>query len=325
VFLAFVGLAVMVRFWRGGTSSSPSTDRKFSVLIPSEASASEPLRREEVREGEAVAPVSGKTAVPARLQGRARLPESMAKRRDSLDLAVAGLEVGPGGRSRKVRRDYPGAILEDGSYSIDDLGPGTYALQILMDGRPVSELRRIRWAAGSAPEPADFDFSRSENGVVTGTVRAGTTGELLSAARVTLSNEIGVLTDSEGRYVLEDVPPGPAVVEATHPRFDGQQASLVIAARGNTMLDFQLPPGGTLVVTVRDPVGHPVPQANVTLQGRFGGRAHVTNSSGQTRFSSLRTTGESYEIRVAPRRMVSGPGPIGLVPGGTLNVDVVVE
>lgn len=260
------------------------------------------------------------------LRGRVQLPAELLGKHGDLDLFLSGREGGPEGKGRRVTREYPGVFQADGTYFIADLLPGDYALQISHHGRGVSEVRRLRVSNGTAPPPiADFDFQAEERGEISGSVIESGSGLPIPFARVQPWDELGVLTDAAGRFTLGGLPEGSVPLSVTHPRWEPASAALAVAEGRVTPVTVPMLPRASLVVTVKDVAGNAREQVNVTVQGRFGGQARVTNPSGQAVFGSLRSLDEVYSLTLTNAKPVGVLPPVQVVSGQTTFVDVLVQ
>ena len=139
---------------------------------------------------------------------------------------------------------------------------------------------------GQAPPPRDPRAAATTGtGVIKGRVTAADTGAPIRRAIVQLSGSPrprGVYTDEEGRYVLEDVPPGSYMISANPGNHRASYRSLTLGmdpnavTMGNTArrlevangqviesVDFALPRGSAIAGRVTDPYGEPTARVQV--------------------------------------------------------------
>lgn len=128
----------------------------------------------------------------------------------------------------------------DGLYAIDHLAPGTYTLLARFAGQPVT-IKNIAVKAGDAifvdvtftlgnPEPILVDFGDPTQGMITryssargprieGTVseagsRERISGAVITAERGSSDETLQTVSDDQGRYHFDSVPPGTYAVSA---------------------------------------------------------------------------------------------------------------
>lgn len=114
------------------------------------------------------------------------------------------------------------------------------------------------------------------------------------------------VTDRQGRYSFDGLPPDTYQVFATHPGFWLHNRTVRLAGDTNVSLDLTLlisdadtggsPPSMPLLGVVTDTGGHPVGGVRVTNSGRE--RPNKTLSASDGRFGFCRVTGEHVQLRV---------------------------
>jgi hypothetical protein len=184
------------------------------------------------------------------------------------------------------------------------------------------------------PEPETPPAPKT--GVIRGRVQ-GAGGVAVPAAAVTV--EIGgasreVALDAEGRFRVEDVPPGPVAVSVRAEGFEPATRSLTIAAGDDQELAIELErtlPPGQLRGFVRSFGGKPV-AAELTIEPAGASAGEPAGEKPQSKTITAREDG-SFEIDVAPGQydvIVRAPGyreqrrSVTIEQGGVLilNVDL---
>ncbi|MGM0493364.1 MAG: carboxypeptidase regulatory-like domain-containing protein [Armatimonadota bacterium] len=216
---------------------------------------------------------------------------------------------------------------EQGRWEIRTIGAGAYSVTVdAPEGWTSEAVDDVRI---STIAPArDVDIPLIRGGVISGTVRDATTGELLPSAPVFASRSRGgrnhsTRTNAEGHYQLR-VPAGSYEVNAGKLQVEVQDGSETVAS------DFDLePPAWTnYVITVVDPDGASVAGANVEVgPSEFG----KTDRDGRWAFTGRKGMPLPVVAREAARGLV-GHGSIGageqevvmaLKPGGWATLRLV--
>jgi protocatechuate 3,4-dioxygenase beta subunit len=103
-------------------------------------------------------------------------------------------------------------------------------------------------------------------GSISGTVRDASTGAPLSNVRISLPGSEAATTDSEGRFRLEEIEPGPKRVWASDSvRGAGAGVSVMVRAGEEATVEIRLKPGGSISGRVVDSGGQPVARVVVLL------------------------------------------------------------
>jgi len=225
----------------------------------------------------------------------------------------------------------------DGRFDVP-IGAGKWNVTITAPGHCPAVERDVVVEEGRSPDPLLF---RLEPGsVVTGVLR-DTEGKPVPRAWIQArvqrlpGEPAGALdawmwardqTDSEGRFHLDGLAPGPWLVQANLGPRGAADALLTVREGSNLHADLQLMPTGTLVTTVLDQDGKPVQQAWVGLQddkGGWLGFAGTTDAQGVARSSALRSG--RARVMVYGRDFSAQPVDVVIRPAETVMVEVRVE
>lgn len=230
------------------------------------------------------------------------------------------------------------AIDEQGAYSVTSLEDGEYDIAIYDTGRGSTPHRTTYTVRGSATFDIDY-----KTGMIRGRVLDVANNEAISNASVQLraasSTEFrggmfGGVTDTNGTFVIDSVPPGTYAVTASKDGYGNQVMDLVVgdSSLDNVELRLARNDGVTLkVVDGRD--GRPI-SASVTvfdMQGRvvhesrmmFFGGGGTDTSDARLPVSPGSYTATVNAMNYAPRN-ISFQSPstqtVVLTPGGTLHI-----
>jgi large repetitive protein len=117
------------------------------------------------------------------------------------------------------------------------------------------------------------------------------TGAVIPGVSVVISNATNVSdpvkTDSEGRYVVNNLSPGSYEVEARAPGFDTQQTPVTLIASQQTALNFILSVGQVSQSVTVEAAASPSPSLPVV-------RKMIAKSPSPTRFEITTDTGEHW-------------------------------
>jgi len=161
----------------------------------------------------------------------------------------------------------------NGKYTIENLKAGVYSVDVRRPGFEAQKKDSLSVAANQDVSGLDFSLGRIERaGSIAGTARDSITGTPLKDARVSLFDApenpallgASVLTDSNGSYTLEWLPPGRYgvyVTEAGH-AIDCR-GNVTVGADSTTHVDFLMTEGGSISGTTTSPSGRRVAGAMV--------------------------------------------------------------
>ncbi|MFH0945066.1 MAG: carboxypeptidase-like regulatory domain-containing protein [Planctomycetota bacterium] len=207
---------------------------------------------------------------------------------DTDDLPVGGADVRllgalPGSLRRSTRTN------DQGHFEVQGLAPGPASLWVDAPGH--AQYRSSVLVADETQAPVFVELlSPAElSGLVTseGTPIAGAVVRCLVPERWTL-------TDHEGRYTLNDLPPGGVTITAEAAGHTRRRSELELRLRAENTLSFELRHGGSLRVLVRGADEVPISDARVLALfvdplGNITGQPMVrfTDSRGVTRFEGI--------------------------------------
>ncbi|MEI7057587.1 carboxypeptidase-like regulatory domain-containing protein [Nocardioides sp. CCNWLW239] len=177
----------------------------------------------------------------------------------------------------------------DGGYLFDDnvAGPGYSVTLTVPDGYTAGPDGTTRSDITIDDAPVtDQDFTVNQLAGVSGTVTGGGNG--LGGVQVRLvpaggGEPITTVTDGDGNYLLDGVPPGDYTAEIDAPEgYSGATSRPVtVAAADVTGVDFDLTRPGTIVGRVTDAsTGEPVAGVTVTVDGPDGPVTATTDGAG---------------------------------------------
>lgn len=217
------------------------------------------------------------------------------------------------------RKQDSGVHSEDGRFRLSGLRPGTWQVRILAEGYARSEVQEISLPLPDGAPPIRFVLqpSATAEGVVLDSL-----GQPVSGARVSVQLELAqrvqqqmegggnaAFTDSEGRFRLEGLDPGPAALEATREGFAASEAVAVDLVAGEVTRDITLAlrTGGTLTGVVLTPEGDPRPGRSVILQLMPSvDRQHILESGADGSFAKDHLEPGSWQIVVMANVMTQG-------------------
>ncbi|GAA3438454.1 MFS family permease [Kutzneria kofuensis] len=178
-------------------------------------------------------------------------------------------------------------VDSDGGYRLVDLRNGTYTLIVTAPG--------YRPAAGTiaiTDKPGVQDFELAGGGLIAGTVRSD--GIPVPLAAILVSDVDGqilaqVAADEAGRYRIEGLPAGDAVLTASAPGYEQTAEPIGVSATRPSTVDLELPTQAAVHGVVTAPDGPVVAGATVTAldgDGRVVATA-VTGPDGSYRLTGL--------------------------------------
>ena len=260
-----------------------------------------------VKRGTGRASISGVANVPAHLRPRMR---------DMHMYVTCTEDLGPGMSSETWTR--PGVLDARGAYRLERLPSGRYFLQLVLDGRAVSEPHRLDVAAGERVEDKDFDFDRTPS--AEGRVFSATTAKPVPGARVEVADGPPVDADADGRFILYDLPAGRYALLVRHPDHAPGRLSLAVTTQGPLpQVELALKPGAEVRVTALGLDGKVVPRLFVTLCAKDHMAAAYTDQHGVARIRGLEPDAR-YTIRLPG--IGAGAPPVTLVPDAEIVREV---
>ncbi|HEX6862144.1 MAG TPA: carboxypeptidase-like regulatory domain-containing protein, partial [Thermoanaerobaculia bacterium] len=165
------------------------------------------------------------------------------------------------GLLRQARREDTAATSdEEGRFTFEDVRPGRAELQATAAGFQPAEPQDLEVPAGKGLENLKVVMERGA--VVEGRVLT-TAGEPVGDARVLCGPSSGV-SDADGVYRLEGVPPGPQTVQAHHQDFPPAERKIEVEPVSN-QLDMVFESGHEVSGRVVDREGKAVEGARVSL------------------------------------------------------------
>lgn len=196
---------------------------------------------------------------------------------------------GAGGMQMKMVMVEGSTADAEGRFEYDGLEPGKISISGSAPGFQETRIDGIEMVKGE--DRTGFELPLTPGAVVIGRVLAPD-GEPAIDAAVAIVQEGGeerfsqgpgrTATDGGGNYRLENVPPGPVSIEATHESYV-RTVRDIEATEGINSLDLQFEGGQQVTGMVTGPDGGPVPGATVRLDsaGRgWGGPQADTGTDG---------------------------------------------
>lgn len=289
--------------------------------------------------------------------------------RDTTDIAGVLLLDGATGRLDRVEFRYTGLRAEAGreqargAVRFLGLSDGRWVVREWLIRAPVLTVEATVGDGGRVEEEAVLDFVQEfdsriralegsegvswRDGGATGRLRGvvwdSVQARALAGAEVRLAGRgWHTRTDDEGRWTLEDIPPGRYRVSFVHPRLDtlgidpgGREVA--VESDATTEVRLAVPPldrllalpcpeprGGVVVGRVLDAAGRSLPGVEVAVVAEGGGEgavASVTGGDGTFRLCGLPPDREvAVEALLGPIR--SAPGRVRTVDGAAVRVDL---
>ena len=211
----------------------------------------------------------------------------------------------------------------DGNYSANSLTPGSYYLTASKVGYVSSS--QLVSVLGSQTTTCDFTLVRT--GSITGFVRDNLGRPIYRISVAAYPYCTG--TDSNGAYMLSDVPPGTHNVTASDSSWTSvTENNVVVTAGGTVTVDFVLQLG-TISGTVRDRAGNPVPDAAVSCS--TASLYATTDSNGAFTFVNVGPTygssdrgPVSYKLTAAKTGYTSSSTNVHVKGGQTTTCDFIL-
>ncbi|KUO07815.1 MFS transporter [Streptomyces sp. DSM 15324] len=264
--------------------------------------------------------VTAETAVPDEPAVGAAVAVSLARAVAELVATVPGLDDGePGAGAHPVRGQVRGAegtpvagaaltlislggrqlgravTADDGSYTLQAPGEGTYMLVTVADGH---QPQATTVAAGAAA--ATYDVLLVGSSGLAGAVRSAESGAPVAGAVVIVTDVRGdvlasVRTDGMGEFAVADLVPGQVTVAVTSPKHRPLALPVEIGATGLTRVDLALRFGAQVRGTIRG-AGAPLGDARVTLVDPAGNVVASTTTGGDGTYAFCDLDGGPYTV-----------------------------
>ncbi|WP_224243506.1 carboxypeptidase regulatory-like domain-containing protein [Hyalangium gracile] len=225
------------------------------------------------------------------LSDACRLSGVVRRKSDGLPVPGALVDLTPHGAVGQSGQSVTG---EGGQYQVE--APcGTHDVTVRALGHAERSQRGLVLREGARSER---DFELEESGTITGKVRRES-GEPVAGAKVSFGSHPGfpsedvapALTGEDGRYVLEEVPPGQGVVEVRPPGLDAGPSQRVKVPGGEvTRADFTVP-GDVVLLKGR------VLEASGELVGK---RVDISASTSGLASRSQSATDGTFELSLPP-------------------------
>lgn len=243
---------------------------------------------------------------------------------------------GPGGALRGPLRPVVGAAVEG-----PDGGDAPQRLRLRPTAGEVAigavGHQWVRLSIGALVDGMEVELPPAAPAIVVRVVEADGSPAADVPLRVQPASPAGERrTDAGGTLVLDDLPPGAVIVEATSPERTGP--TLRLRAGEEREVDLRLDPVWTVRGRVEAPGGRPVARVTVEAFGGSGplGRAVMTDAAGRFTWRGPVTGIAAFRLRhpgfaeLAVEAMPPAVGPLGSDlgtlafegPGGTLEVTV---
>lgn len=202
--------------------------------------------------------------------------------------------------------------------------PGGLTVNAPPDGwtAPPGDYMLVIESAAGVPSVANWIRIGSAADLVPGTIA----GKVIDAATLqpiagaTVSYSGGATnSDSNGDYLLSDVPPGEQSLTASAPTFADQTRSVSVTAGATTNQQFALLAPGTVTgVVSATATGLPIDGSLVEI----GGRSATTNAAGEY---SVEVESGLQTANVSALTYLTRTLPVDVPPGGTIALDVSLD
>lgn len=255
----------------------------------------------------------------ARVTGRVEDPEGRPVVGASLDLSTerAGEERG---LVRSVGRSEAVATSEeDGRFAFEDVKPGRARLRASAPGFQDADLDGLVVPAGQGLESVKVVMERGA--VIEGRVLT-TAGDPVGDARVVAGSSAAV-SDGEGAYRLDGVPPGPQAVQALHQEFPPLEHRIEVDPVFN-QLDLVFEAGHEVSGRVVDREGKGVEGAQVSLVPSGSPRERQAVSGANGDFAVPHLLDGEYSLRAEKEGYATTemPGAVTVAGGSVRDVEV---
>ncbi|WP_340384230.1 MFS transporter [Streptomyces sp. SS7] len=184
---------------------------------------------------------------------------------------------------------------DDGSYTLQAPGEGTYVLVTAADGHQPQATTVVAGAA-----PVTYDVLLVGSSGLAGAVRSAESGAPVAEAVVVVTDVRGdvlasVRTDGLGEFAVADLVPGPVTVAVSSPKHRPLALPVEIGGTGITRVDLALRFGAQVRGTVRG-AGAPLGDARVTLVDAAGNVVASTTTGGDGTYAFCDLDGGPYTV-----------------------------
>lgn len=255
-------------------------------------------------------PPAGGATSAALLQGALELPSAAAARFTAIVLHVARLPRPGEGRGVEVR-SLEAAVDRRGRWRLAGLDPGTYVVQAVLDGEPLSGGRVVDIGPGAQ---ATVALPSRPTVRVRGVVGAEADGRALVGARVRVPGWVPARADATGAFTLADLPAGEHELIVTARGYVPAVRVIDVPEQGEPEpVIVRLARGISLTLDVLDAGGGAAGGVTVQVSGPHHVRSAVSDPGGRIVVEGL-AIGGSYDVRVvqppgAPPASVRIPPP----------------
>jgi protocatechuate 3,4-dioxygenase beta subunit len=196
----------------------------------------------------------------------------------------------------------------DGSFTVDDVAPGTYTVEARAQGLAPGKVTGVRVVSAAITDAGPIVLERGMT--IRGRVLAAGDDTPVTGAAVTVAvpSTIGfrfeppglgdaTITGGDGLFVVEGVAAGAHTVSVEHP--DYSRAESRVAVKDGVDLPevvVRLSKGGTITGTVRDADGEPVPDDRIMLLRGPGGDVRTAATGADGRYAFERVTPATYYV-----------------------------
>jgi protocatechuate 3,4-dioxygenase beta subunit len=244
--------------------------------------------------------------------------------------------VGPGGGRRRGSGQNEQIHSDDGSFVLEDIGPGTWEVNVEAKGYQAARVGGISVEGGRTKDGVEVRMTHGS--AIRGRVVDGRSGRPVPNARVSaepagggprppmlalFGEEGGIVTDADGLFEIDGLTPGRYLVEARHAEYS-EASSVVEVKEGLAATELRMHAGGALGGTVLAETRRPLSGARVALSpAGDGGRGPlrmlmgddqvaVSDENGRFRFDHLNAG--RYRVTAMLRDRSTPPVDVALQP-----------
>lgn len=207
--------------------------------------------------------------------------------------------AGPQGVYMGMRASARAATLDDGSFELTDVAPGTARLLARAEGYREVQISELTVPAGRDLE--DLEIVLEKGAAIFGRV-TGADGKPLLEAFLMVTHQgasfmAGARTDGDGRYRIDGVEPGWRIVTVHHESLE-QISREIEVQPGDNRLDISYEPGYAVGGRVIAEDGSPVAGAEIHLSGTHGyGGGQSAQSRDDGSFEIADAANGTYKVR----------------------------